>query len=335
MMDHRSNDHRAFLVLVSATLAACSGGGDATVAPPIDTRVQAATQTALSNAECTKIQPFYWEVGDAAGTLASGASPAGSTTYSATRVLQIASASKWLYGTYWVQRVGGEAGLSADDIRFFNFASGYTYLAEPPGCTSSTTVASCLAQTDTAGHGFGDQDPATVGKFDYGGGHMQVHASNHGLGPLDNAGLAAELRSLIGSEIALGYSQPQLAGGVLSAPQEYAKMLRKILGGQLLMRGALGTHSVCASPGVCPTEAISSPAPRGENWRYSIGHWVEDGTNDSDGAFSSPGAFGFYPWIDKTKSYYGIVARLDLAGALDSVFCGRLIRKAFVTGTAQ
>jgi len=28
-----------------------------------------------------------------------------------------------------------------------------------------------------------------------------------------------------------------------------------------------------------------------------------------DGAFSSPGAFGFYPWIDRTKTNYGVLAR--------------------------
>jgi len=57
-------------------------------------------------------------------------------------------------------------------------------------------------------------------------------------------------------------------------------------------------------------------------------------TNASDGAYSSPGAFGFYPWIDRTKSYYGVVAP-KMTGALNSVYCGRLIRKAWMTGVAQ
>lgn len=64
----------------------------------------------------------------------------------------------------------------------------------------------------------------------------------------------------------------------------------------------------------------------------------------SDGSFSSPGAFGFYPWIDSTKTYYGIVAREVHNGVLaseeaqrpylQSMNCGRLIRKAWKTGTA-
>ena len=48
-------------------------------------------------------------------------------------------------------------------------------------------------------------------------------------------------------------------------------------------------------------------------------------------AFSSPGAFGFYPWIDAGKTTYGIVARADMGGAIPSVYCGRLIRKAWMT----
>ena len=57
--------------------------------------------------------------------------------------------------------------------------------------------------------------------------------------------------------------------------------------------------------------------------------------NVGDGAFSSPGLFGFYPWVDASKSYYGILARVMPAGALDSVGCGRIIRKAWETGITQ
>lgn len=309
-----------------AVLAGC-GSGDPAASPPVSPPAQAAAQTATENALCRAIQPFYWEIGDASGRLASGASPTSSTLYSANAVLPIASASKWLYSTYWVQRVGGEANLSTQDLQFFNFKSGYTNFTS---CSGSTTVANCL----TLGTN-GVQDPATIGKFDYGGGHMQKHAADHGLGPLDEVGLATEIRSQIGADISLRYTEPQLAGGAAMAPAEYGKMLRKIVAGDLLMRNALGTHAVCASPRVCPAEALSSPAPASENWSYAVGHWVEDTSNDSDGAFSSPGAFGFYPWIDKTRTWYGVLARAEIGGALTSVSCGRLIRKAWVTGVAQ
>lgn len=55
-----------------------------------------------------------------------------------------------------------------------------------------------------------------------------------------------------------------------------------------------------------------------------------------DGAFSSPGAFGFYPWIDAGKTTYGVLARSESAGnGIDSVDCGRLVRKAWVTAVAR
>jgi len=55
-----------------------------------------------------------------------------------------------------------------------------------------------------------------------------------------------------------------------------------------------------------------------------------------DGAFSSAGAFGFYPWIDAGRRYYGVIARRDSAGeGYDSARCGRLIRKAWLSGVAQ
>ena len=78
-----------------------------------------------------------------------------------------------------------------------------------------------------------------------------------------------------------------------------------------------------------------SPFP--EQNHYSVGHWVEDDPVHGDGAFSSPGAFGFYPWISANRVAYGIVAReahVSKAGS-DSVVCGRAIRKAWTTGVVQ
>jgi len=166
---------------------------------------------------------------------------------------------------------------------------------------------------------------------------MQKHASLDGLGALDNAGFAAEIRSQIGTDIGLTYSQPQPAGGGISSADDYARYLRKLLAGSLRMGAALGTNAVCTNPTTCPAgQAANTPIPSNESWHYSVGHWVEDDPVVGDGAFSSPGAFGFYPWVDASKSWYGVLARRDSAGGgVDSVYCGRLIRKAWVTGVAQ
>lgn len=325
------------IALSALCLTAC--GGDSGGSPPpatgpdTTTRSTAATSTAQNNAACTAIRPFFWEIGDRTQRLASASlDQAGNTpVYTADTLMQIASASKWLYGAYVAERRSGM--LTAEDIQFLTFTSGYTSFAPIGDCFASDTVGACVARGDND-----VQTPAHVGRFFYNGGHMQKHASLAGgmnLGAMDSAALAAELRRLLGSDINLSYSQPQPAGGVRTTASDYARFLRKLLNNQLHLGALLGSNKVCTNPATCAT-ALSTPIANGLNWNYAIGHWVEDDATRSDGAFSSAGAFGFYPWVDVSKTWYGIVARADMAGGgNDSADCGALIRKAWVTGVAQ
>jgi hypothetical protein len=137
----------------------------------------------------------------------------------------------------------------------------------------------------------------------------------------------------LGQPCNLVYSEPLIAGGIHTTAADYAQILRNVLSGSLVMLDALGTHAVCTLPASCPT-AVFSPVP--EAWHYSIGHWVEDDpATNSDGAFSSPGAFGFYPWIDKNKTFYGMISREDHTNGSSSGLCGRLVRQAWATGVEQ
>jgi hypothetical protein len=310
-------------------LVACGGSGGSDAPADEVARIQAATTTAQSSTNaCAAVQPFYWEIGNASGALASGSvNQAGNpVTYTATTTMPIASASKWLYGGYVAQRRAGV--LTAEDIKYLNFRSGYTHF---DSCNPADTVASCVARGTN-----GVYDPATDNRFNYGGGHMEKHASLMGLDAMNNATLAAEIRSQLGTDIALTYTQPQLAGGVNTSASEYARYLRKLLAGQLQMGHLLGSSPVCTNPLTCTT-ADATPIPLTESWHYSVGHWVEDDPAVGDGAFSSAGAFGFYPWIDAGHTYYGVLARNQFmpGEGRESVFCGRLIRKAWATGTAQ
>jgi hypothetical protein len=88
---------------------------------------------------------------------------------------------------------------------------------------------------------------------------------------------------------------------------------------------------VCTHSETCPT-AVS---PLSENWHYSWGHWVEDDPALGDGAFSSPGRTGFYPWVNATRTSYGVLARDGASSSQDSRLCGSAIRKAWATGVAQ
>jgi len=316
---------RAIASLLVLLLSACGGGGDpGTPLLPDAQHAAAATATAQSTTnDCAPIRPFYWEIGHATSGLVSGS--VGDNTYSATTVMNIASATKWLYAAHVVQRRSGAP--TASDIEFLTFRSGYTNFSI---CLSGQTVDSCLAFQDNGVH-----SPATQGSFFYNGGHMQKHASLDGLGTLDNAGLAAELRASLGSDIALTFSQPQPAGGVVTTADDYARFLRKLLSRELHMGNLLGAHAVCTNSATC-AQALSTPVPANESWHYGLGHWIEDDPVVGDGAFSSPGLFGFYPWIDAERRYYGVIARRDAAGGgFDSARCGRLIRKAWHTGVAQ
>ena len=214
----------------SGTPAFDSGTPGTDAGRPPDTfdggvRFAAAKQTAETSALCKAIGSFYWEVGDASGALGSGSvlgSTPSSKTYTADTSMPIASASKWFYSSYWVERTQGL--LSPGDIKFLTFWSGYTNFTQ---CGQSITVADCLSGTS------GTLDPVTENKFDYGGGHMQKHAELNGLGALTNSTLATEILSKVGPEIDLSYSSPQPAGGGKASASGYAKLLRKIVAGEL------------------------------------------------------------------------------------------------------
>lgn len=313
------------LAVLAAWSTASAFGADA---PSDDQRAQAARQTAQRNAQCAAIKPFYWEIGTKSGYVAGDTT--GTSGPRASTPMRIASASKLMFASYVVQRLDGR--LTASDIKFLNFTSGYTDFKR---CARRPTVHECLEYGEN-----GEYTAANDGKFFYNGGHFEKYADNLGLGPDGNAALAAELQTQIGADVNISFVDPQPAGGIRTTPTDYALFLQKILSGQLLMRDFLGTHAVCASPAMCPGEAISSPLPGTESAHYSLGHWVE-----SDGAFSSPGLFGFYPWIDSSKTYYGLVARESWKGmmaadparrpAIQSAYCGKAIRKAWMTGVAQ
>ena len=289
-------------------------------------RSTAVQQTAAHDPACTPAAPFYYEIGDRDGARVSGSV---GLLYGAATEVPIASASKWFYGAYVTQQRGGN--LSAEDVRFLTFSSGYVTF---DSCSRDDSVGSCaVAGTN------GDYSPAADGKFFYAGSHMQTHAARYtGLGSLYNAGLADAMLGTLGMtgySANFRYSQPQLAGGITTSANVYTAFLRKLLRQDLVAGSQLNAHARCTNPQTC-TSAIATPFPVTESPNYSVGHWVED-TLIADGAYSSAGAFGFYPWIEPTKAYYGVLVRSVLLGkpALDSVACGRKLRLAWATGVAS
>ena len=327
---------RASVVIALQLFGLNASASDAGV--PEAQRAAAAQETAQSSTQCKAIQPFYWEIGDARGPRAGG--PVGSNAPARDTQMHIASASKLIYAAYVAERREGK--LTADDIRFLNFTSGYTHFRF---CRRNQNVAACL---NSLMNGNGKFDPATQGLFDYNGGHMEKHAALMGLGDMGNDALADEIHhglQKLGANWKFTYSQAQPAGGGVSSVADYAQFLRSIVSGELQLGKLLGTHKVCANPKTCPQEAVKTPIPLEETWHYSIGHWVEDDPRVGDGAFSSPGAFGFYPWISADRQTYGIVGRESRHGLFSdegeekpgaqSVACGREIRAAWMSGSVR
>jgi CubicO group peptidase (beta-lactamase class C family) len=285
----------------------------------------AAHNAADSSAACRDIQPFYWEIGTKSAVVASGSEGDGSVGRDT--VLTIASASKMVFGAYVIQKEQGK--IDAATSKFLHMSAGYVGLRALSCGRGVSTVQDCFDQGDNSKYVAQDDN-----QFFYNGGHFQKWAVDHGLGSLDRQGLADEYRRVLGADIPFQFGVLQLAGGLRMSAAGYAMFLQKVVAGELLLRNFLGADPVCTLPESCAGQALRSPVHAA--WHYSYGHWIENDPG-GDAAFSSPGAFGFYPWIDASKNYYGIVSRAGRArrgegAGYESALCGKEIRRAFFQG---
>ncbi|CAH0441649.1 serine hydrolase family protein [Ralstonia pseudosolanacearum] len=300
--------------------------------PPTLAKRRAAVESTLQHAAaCQHMGDYYWEIGDADRVLLQGQQ---GRRVDADRPVRLASASKWVFGTYVVERQQGK--LTPAIIDALTMRSGYDAL-NPRLCNRDDTAQSCFARGRN-----GTLTPGHVGRFSYNGGHDQKLLIDLGFGKADAAALTTELtRELAhvpaltdaGAPFGMDYLVPEPAGGMAASPTAYGRFLRRLMRGEYRLGRMLGEHAVCTEPGSCPA-AVSTPAS--QPWHYALNYWIEDQPG-GDGAFSSPGAFGFYPWITADKHHYGMLVRETLSprGYVRSAVCGALIRKAFDEGRVQ
>ncbi|MCE9667300.1 hypothetical protein LY474_05680 [Myxococcus stipitatus] len=319
----------------------------AALAQPTPRSIEAARETASSARNvCRQVRPFYWEVGTAEGRVVGES--VGLLAPSADKVMNIASASKWLYGAYVAEVLDG-APRPEQDVPFLNFTSTTPTLAVRSNseCEArGTTVHRCNASN--AIHGpLVDYRPRRPARFVYQPGHLSAHADLvMGLGDATPRDLEEALERRL--PVDLAFTSINVAGGVRMSAAEYAKFLRGLMKGELKLGGLLGTSSVCATA-ACGNTGYSPWFPK-EPARYSLAHWVEPDTGPAwSGGFSSAGLLGFYPWISKDKGTYLIVASEHLLGLVGkgtstplektpsgrAVLCGRLIKKAYFSGQGQ
>ena len=302
---------------------------------------------------------FYWEIGDGnpddtrSGSVGPGA-PVNSDS------MNIASASKWLYAAYVAEKFGGV--LSAYDIRFLTMSSGYVGMGpdqcNPTTSTGPETVNQCLAHGTNS-----DYTPGLDGYWIYNSGHFENHAVHAGIGSSGNViDLGSDNETALATEMTTTlhhvflFSQPLLAGGVVTTPARYAAFLQDILQDHLQMHDLLGTSARCTndtdlscSTTIAPPLSNGNPIPHDVYWDYSIGHWVESDPDhpaqaNADGSYSSAGSRGFYPWIDSTQTWYGLVARdanrtnpdgSSVDEGWNSFLCGARVQLAWMTATHQ
>jgi hypothetical protein len=289
-----------------------------------------ALSAALQHPECRVIEPFYWELGDASGMLASGRQGKGAPE--ANTPIAIASATKWLFGAYVVQMRQGQ--LRSPDIQALVMHTGYVShrhrlcVKRRASLQEALTVAQCFNEASWLGKHNDNFTPEAVDRYHYNGGHFQFWGVRNGLGALNNERLASSFNSVLGEDLQIQFDSPQLAGGARMSGAAYGRFLRKLLAGELHLGAKLGEHSVCTDQKICPEAAQQSPISDQWGWLYSLGHWVEPD------AYSSAGAFGFYPWIAKDRSHYGLIARekrsLLNRPAPESVVCGMVLRSAWL-----
>lgn len=204
--------------------------------------------------------------------------------------------------------------------QLLSFTSGFT---TSPACVDigGMNFESCVINIANSN---ADNGRTPGQQFFYSNAHLQVA----GLMAIKARGVAtwqdifAEFKTQTGLFATAAYdlpsaSNPRLAGGMHWTGDEYFAFLKALKNGALLnaasMSQLLTDHTAAANIAYSPIVA-----GLGEDWHYGFGLWHEcqsSAFNCAAGTrISSPGAYGAYPFWDKSKGYFGILARQGLIG---------------------
>lgn len=290
-----------------------------------------------SDSNCKKIEDFYWEFGTSGEKTFSGSK---GKKYYADTTVKIASASKWLFGAYVYEVMKGK--VSQEQKEFLQMRSGYTNMHNLSCLRDKVkTVKDCFLAGPLVGRLFGRGSNAELaeknkGKFYYNGSHAQALAVKDEIGLADknNEALGKTISTTLGLT-GITYNFPQLAGGGATTASTYAQFLRNLMTDKYYLGKSITTEEgVCANKSCGAKDVAESPIPDGLFWWYGSHHWIEKDKDKKTVAYSSPGLFGFYPWITADKKYYGIISREGSARerGQTSIACGIAMREAFLNG---
>jgi CubicO group peptidase (beta-lactamase class C family) len=207
---------------------------------------------------------------------------------------------------------GDQASITLRQL--LSFTSG---LAPENMCTyeSTVTLSECVDTISLTGL---IAAPGT--RFDYGSVHLAVagRMAEVVTGKAWNEIFEEEIRDPLGLPADIAYyanplrltgtDNPLLAGGLHVSMNEYEHVLHFVFdkgvwqGTALLAPGIFDTQTITPYP-----NAVIGKTPGG-NLRYGLTAWLECGTPETGCAvISSPGAFGFTPWLDRDAGYYAIL----------------------------
>lgn len=302
--------------------------------------------------EITTPREFSLQVGDADGTI---------LTYTRGEVTpqtrhEIASASKWLASAA-IMRLVERGELSLDDhpqdyiewwtsdpedprskitlAHLLSFTSGFGGSPLEVTCVNRARATLDGCSREIYDEFFLYEEPGET--FYYGPAHMHFAAlmAEGATGKGWNDIFAEEVVMPLGMGQETLYTvaspeHPRIAGGISSNGEDYARFLRAILAGEYLAR-SLDVMSEDHTPSGEVELAYSPLTAHGFEWHYGFGLWREcpsetftNGCADHV-RISSPGAYGFYPWIDREHSYWAVLSTkggIFSGPAKDSVLLG-------------
>lgn len=198
--------------------------------------------------------------------------------------------------------------------QLLSFTSGFNATEGDRGCIAdgSTTIAECAREFYRRGL---DTQPGSA--FSYGPAHLQI------AGAMAEAATGMSFPQLFRQQVAdiagmsgatayvfASASNPRLSGGATSTIEDYAAFLAAMLDGRMLTD--IDTYVADRTAGLPVLHAPEAPAASGE-WHYALGAWREcdDRPFSSNCAaarlVSSPGAFGWTPWIDFDRGYWAVI----------------------------
>lgn len=278
------------------------------------------------------------------------------------RPVSIASASKWMMGALLMAAVDrGE--VSLDD-------RAAKYLPAAPAAVAGTTLRQMFSHTSGMPGSAGNPDCAINGTgtfascaeailkftlfaepgkaFAYGGNSMNVAgrileiAARRPLAELFEERLVTPL-GLTGTSLAYSRREhPRVEAGLQSTLDDYLRFLEMLLGnGRFRGKRILSAKAVAemerdqtrgAKLAFTPWAQVKGVEARSAQFRYGVGAWIERQTPDGQGVeISSPGAWGFCPWIDRERGLAGVLATVHTFAEVGPVYQGlqRRVRVQF------